>query len=100
MRKRRISEIIPKVEDPGVRESQRVPLAGQISFLHPRGVLGECVDANRDGLRVVTDGPLNPGDKCIAVVQLESGDETHERLEVMWSKRSAVGWEAGLKFSA
>jgi hypothetical protein len=99
MRQKRISDTIPKVDDEGVRQSQRVPLTGTLSFLQPEGVTGEAVDANADGMRVVTDAPLRPGDKCIAVVQLASGDSTHERMEVIWSRRSARGWEAGLRFA-
>ena len=98
-RPKRISDTIPVVTDDGQRRTQRVPLNAAVTFLHPEGVHGQTIDANADGMRVVTDGPLKPGDRCVAIVHLETGDETHERLEVIWSRRGSRGWEAGLKFA-
>jgi hypothetical protein len=39
------------------------------------------------------------GSRCIAVVQLANGGETHERAEVVWTERSKRGWVVGLKFA-
>jgi PilZ domain len=99
MRRRRISDIIPKVtaeEEPG----RRVPLDAEVTFLQPAEMSGVAVDANEQGMSVETDGPLEPGTRCIAVVQLPDGEETHERLRVVWSRRSARGWITGLAFAS
>ncbi|MEZ4443932.1 MAG: PilZ domain-containing protein [Polyangiaceae bacterium] len=102
MKQRRISDIIPKVVDDevGKRASGRVPFDADIRFLHPGDVTGVAVDASEGGLRVVTASRLEPGTRCIAVVQLADGEETHERMEVVWSHRSAEGWVAGLAFAS
>lgn len=100
MRARRISDTICKVDDKGVRGSQRVPLDASVIFLQPVGITGQAVDVNHSGMRVMVDEPLLPGQKCIAVVRLSSGDDLHERMEVIWSRRAQDGWEVGLAFAS
>ena len=98
-RKRRISDIMPKVEDDGPRESRRFALNADVTFLQPANTTGVTLDANASGMRVVVDAPMEVGSRCIAVVQLADGGETHERAEVVWSERSARGWVVGLRFA-
>lgn len=100
MTARRISDIIPKVDDNGVRSSQRVPLDASVTFLQPEGITARAVDANHAGMRIVADEPLSPGQKCIALVRLASGDDLHERMEVVWTRRAEDGWEIGLEFAS
>jgi hypothetical protein len=102
-RERRISDLIPKADDAdedGQRETKRIPLDADVTFIHPAEISGVALDASEGGLKVVTEKPLHPGTRCIALVQLPSGDETHERMEVVWTKRTTQGWVAGLSFSS
>ena len=99
-RGRRISDIIPKVDDEGARTSRRFALNADVTFLQPARMTGVALDASESGMRVVVDTPLEVGARCIAVVQLASGGETHERAEVIWSRRSPRGWIIGLRFAS
>jgi PilZ domain-containing protein len=97
---RRISNIVPKVDDPlGERSSERVAINANVTFLHPPGLSGMVIDASDTGMRVVVDQPLHPGDRCIVLVHLAGGD-THERAKVVWLKRQREGWVCGLEFVA
>lgn len=98
-RQRRISDIIPSVEDDGPRESRRFALNADVHFLQPEGTTGVTLDANATGMRVIVDSPMEVGSRCIAVVALADGDETHERARVVWSERSPRGWVVGLEFA-
>lgn len=98
-RRRRISDIIPAVDDDGARHSRRFALNADVTFLQPANTTGVALDANNTGMRVVVDSPIEVGSRCIAVVQLADGGETHERAEVVWSERSSSGWVVGLKFA-
>jgi len=100
MRRRRISDTIPKVEDDGVRSSRRLPVEADIEFLHPSHMTGVTIDASASGLRAIVDSRLEPGTRCVALVQLPSGEETHERVKVVWARRAAQGWLVGLEFVA
>lgn len=97
---RRVSDTIPKVDDDGARSSRRIPMDADVRFLHPYTALGVIVDVNDTGMRVVVDEPLEEGDRCVAVVQLADGEETHERAEVVWVRRTTRGWMMGLRFVA
>lgn len=99
VRRKRISDTIPIVEDDGVRSSVRVPVSAPVVFLHPSNARGTTLDVSDTGMRVVLDRPLRPGDRCVAVVQPEEGGaETHERAEVVWSRLTEDGWMVGLRF--
>ena len=100
VRPRRISDTLPKVDDDGARSTRRIPVEADVRFLHPYTSIGVTVDANETGMRVVVDEPLHPGDRCVAVVQLADGEETHERAEVVWVRRTSRGWMMGLRFMA
>ena len=97
-RTKRISDTMPAVTGDGARQSQRFPMSAEVTFLQPSGITGHAVNANQGGMRVITDQQLAIGQKCVAVVHLDSGDRTHERMEVVWSRRGPTGWEAGLRF--
>ncbi|MEM9694724.1 MAG: PilZ domain-containing protein [Myxococcota bacterium] len=102
-RRRRISDTIEAVvvdDEEGARDSQRVPMLAEVVFLHPKGLRGVAVDASRGGMRIVLEEELEIGQRCIAIVQLESGEKTHERMEVVWVKRTHRGWEVGFKFAS
>ncbi len=99
-RSRRISDIIPCVQDDGPRQTRRFALDADITFLQPANTLGVTVDANASGMRVIVDAPMKVGARCIARVQLADGAETHERVEVVWSQRSPRGWMVGLRFAS
>ena len=77
-----------------------MPLEADIEFLHPTRMTGVTVDASDTGFRVIVDAPLEPGTRCVALVQLPSGEETHERATVVWSRRATQGWLVGLEFVA
>jgi hypothetical protein len=97
---RRISDIIPKVDDEvGERSSQRLSLNADVTFLHPPGLSGVALDASDSGMRVVLDQPIHPGERCIVLVHLQGGD-THERAKVVWLRRQREGWVCGLEFVA
>jgi hypothetical protein len=101
-RMRRISDIIPRIEadeQPEGQRARRFVLDAEVKFLQPARMTGFALDASETGMRVVLDAPLAVGSRCIAVVELASG-ATHERVEVVWSRRSARGWEVGLKFGS
>jgi len=103
MRNKRISDVIEAVsedEEDGARASRRIPVDAEVKFLHPHGIRGQAVDVNQGGMRVLANGELTPGQKCVAEVQLATGDSTHERLEVIWARRSPRGWEIGLQFAS
>jgi hypothetical protein len=101
-RQRRISDIIPKIEPELEGEGERARrfvLNAEVRFLQPANMTGFALDASETGMRVVLDAPLAVGARCIAVVQLASGP-THERVEVVWTRRSPRGWEVGFKFAS
>jgi hypothetical protein len=101
MRQRRISDIIEAIpEEGGARQSSRLPMEAEVTFLHPEGVSGQTLDLNHGGMRVLTDEELTVGQRCIAMVKLPTGSTTHERVKVVWSRRSNRGWEAGLQFAS
>lgn len=101
MRTKRISDVIEAVtEEDGARASGRVPVDADVTFLHPHGISGQAIDVNQGGMRVLVDRELTPGQRCVAEVRLTSGDSTHERMEVIWSRRSERGWEIGLQFAS
>ncbi len=98
---RRISDIIPRqTDDQGLRESKRFALNAEVTFLQPPNTQGVAIDANSTGMRVVVDAPIAVGSRCIAVVELADGAQTHERAEVVWAERSAQGWVVGLRFAS
>ena len=97
-RARRISDTIPAVRDLRRRRSRRVPLDADVTFLQPAETTGLTVDASPTGLRVIVNAEMRPGDKCVAVVQLPTGEEMHERARVVWTKRASSGWMTGLEF--
>jgi hypothetical protein len=97
VKRRRISDTIPKVD--GEQALPRVRLNAPITFLQPAETSGVAIDATHTSLRVVVDGPLEPGQRCVAIVQLSNGEETHERMQVLWSRRSTQGWVATLEFA-
>lgn len=97
--RRRISDTLPKVDTEHELGTRSFPLDADIIFLQPAGLTGVALEASHMGMRVVTDSPLEPGQKCVAVVQLPSGEELHERAEVIWSRRGPNGWIAGLVFA-
>jgi hypothetical protein len=99
VRPRRISDTIARVvDDQGSR--RRVPIRADVTFLQPAHATGVTLDADETGMRVLVDCALRPGDRCIAVVQLPDGEETHERATVLWARRSSHGWVAQLEFVA
>lgn len=98
-RKRRISDIIPAVQGQGIA-GRNVALDADVRFLQPADTIGVAIDANATGMRVVVDNPIAVGSRCIAVVQLTDGDETHERARVVSSERSPRGWIVGLEFAS
>jgi hypothetical protein len=97
---RRISDIIPKIDDDGQRGARRFRLNADIEFVSPANTSGIALEASHEGMRVLVDAPLAVGTRCIAVVQLQSGEKVHERAEVMWLRRSRRGWIAGLSFAS
>ena len=99
-RRRRISDIIPRAQDDGPRASRRFALSADVTFLQPANTVGVALDANATGMRVVVDTPIAVGARCIAVVQLADGGETHERAKVIWTERSPQGWMIGLEFAS
>ena len=98
-KQRRISDIIPRVADDGARTSRRFALEASVTFLQPSRVTGVAIDANATGMRVALDSPLDVGIRCIAVVELADGGETHERAEVVWAEPKDDGWVVGLRFA-
>jgi hypothetical protein len=100
LRRRRISDTLPKVvEEPTPGEARRYRIDADIRFLQPAGLTGVTIDATHTEMTVVVDSPLRPGQRCVAVVQLATGEELHERAEVVWAKRAPNGWMAGLSFA-
>ena len=95
--RRRISDTLPKVDD--VETETRFPIDADVVFLQPAGLTGVALEASRTGMRVVVDSPLELGQRCVAVVQLPSGEETHERAEVVAVERGQNGWIADLVFA-
>ena len=97
--RRRISDTLPKVEDDEVESETRFPIDADVVFLQPAGLTGVALEASRTGMRVVVDSPLELGQRCVAVVQLQTGEETHERAEVVAIERGQNGWVADLVFA-
>jgi hypothetical protein len=96
--RRRISDTLPKVEADD-EEEKHYPLDADITFLQPAGLTGVALEASRTGMRVVVDSPLELGQRCVAVVQLPTGEELHERAEVVALRRGPNGWVADLVFA-
>ena len=99
VRPRRISDTIARVVDEGGARKP-VPIRAEVTFLQPTNATGVTLEADDTAMRVLIDRELKPGDRCIAVVQLADGEETHERATVLWVRRASNGWVAHLEFVA
>lgn len=80
------------------RRAARYPLHADVRVLSPVEAEGVLLNASAGGLRVTLDRAVVKGEVLDVDVAFAEDRVSREVTEVVWSRKLADGWLAGLRF--